>query len=124
LPGRPRTPLWSPLGRAEFASGAVFPEGVTVGPDLLPGNPGTPGFDVPAAPGGLSWTGSPFVVTPCAQTGTEFDPAHPICGTFLPGSRLALCFPRDWPSPVTTPSAHAVYVLLGRPMAKSLKAMV
>ncbi|HEX4185723.1 MAG TPA: hypothetical protein VHY78_07670, partial [Stellaceae bacterium] len=90
MPGRPRTPLWSPLGRAEFASGAVFPEGVTVGPDLLPGNPGTPGFDVPAARGGLSWTGSPFVVTPCAQTGTA---SATIAATAIPPNSFFIARP-------------------------------
>jgi hypothetical protein len=43
LPGNPLTPLWSPLGWA-LVSGTVLPDWVTVGPDLLPGNPGTPGF--------------------------------------------------------------------------------
>jgi hypothetical protein len=32
--------------------GALDPdEGATVAPDLLPGSPGTPGFDVPPVPG-------------------------------------------------------------------------
>jgi hypothetical protein len=38
-----------------LVSDAVLPDGVIVGPDLLPGNPGTPGFDVPAAPGAFCW---------------------------------------------------------------------
>jgi hypothetical protein len=35
----------------------VLPGGVTVGPDLLPGNPGTLGFEVPAMPGAFSRVG-------------------------------------------------------------------
>ena len=46
-----------------------MPDGVTVVPDLLPGNPGTPGFEVPAAPGAFCWVGWPCVVTPYAQAG-------------------------------------------------------
>jgi hypothetical protein len=34
-----------------LVSGTVLPDGETVGPDLLPGDPGTPGFEVPAVPG-------------------------------------------------------------------------
>ena len=53
-----------------MASGTVFPEGITVGPDLLPGNPGTPALEVPAVPGAFCPLGWPCVVTPCPQAGT------------------------------------------------------
>ena len=52
------------------ASGTAFPEGITVGPDLLPGNPGTPALEVPAVPGAFCPLGWPCVVTPCDQAGT------------------------------------------------------
>jgi hypothetical protein len=40
-----------------LVSGTVLPDGVTVGPDLPPGNPGTPGFEVPAVRGAFSRVG-------------------------------------------------------------------
>lgn len=68
-PALPGILLWSPLGVFRVASGSVVPEGVTVGPDLLPGNPGTPGLEGPPTLAGFPWGDWPVVVLGCDHAG-------------------------------------------------------
>jgi len=51
------------------ASGTVVPDGVTVGPDLLPGNPGKPGLEGPPPPDWFCWGDGPGVALVCDQAG-------------------------------------------------------
>ena len=46
-----------------------MPDGVTVGPDLLPGNPGTPGLEGPPALAGFPWVDWPVIELVCDHAG-------------------------------------------------------
>jgi hypothetical protein len=59
LPGKPETPFWSPLGL--WFSGIVEPDGATAGPDLPPGRPGVPAWELWLRPAAGSAGAADFV---------------------------------------------------------------